>query len=279
LPDGKKNKNPRKQRSIISKAAARRKRADSTSSDELSSFGSDTADDASGEESDDDEDELPAVQAPSRSQSLNGAGRKIRSSSRGGFSIAGSTDSMFGDYGNLYEDEDDNPNISPEENRRLFEKQIFAELDDDNDDVYQAVDDISDSEDELDDRHIEEQELLAMLSDADNSDADLLLNQIDGLSAYGFGDDSDATIYRFPSSQGSDSGMEATPEKRVHFAVDSDRSIFLAMSESPTITRGLLPSALPEASFSTPIVDRRSGLVDDLDDCMLSFCSVHVLTN
>ncbi|EXJ87800.1 hypothetical protein A1O1_04727 [Capronia coronata CBS 617.96] len=275
LPNGKKSKNHLKQRTVASKAAARRRRAESTSSEDLSSsFGSDTADDASDEDSDDDEadeDDLPAVQAPSRSQSLNGAGRKIRSMSRGGFSVAGSTDSMFGDYGAMYEDVDDNPNISPEENRKLFENQIFADLDDDNDDVYQAVDDISDSEDELDDRRIEEQELLAMLSEEDNSDADLLLNQIDGLSAYGFGDDSDATIYRFPSSQGSDSGADAAPERRVHFAVDSDRSIFLAMSESPTITRALLPSARPEAVYSTPIVDKRSaGMVDDLDDSDLT---------
>ncbi|EXJ83009.1 hypothetical protein A1O3_06826 [Capronia epimyces CBS 606.96] len=275
LPNGKKNKPFRKQRPATSKVIASRRRADSTSEEESSSsFGSDTADDASGEDSDDDsddEDELPAVAAPSRSQTLNGAGRNIRSASRGGFSIAGSTDSMFGDYEHLYEDEGDNPNISPEENRKLFESQIFAELDDDNDEVYQAVDDISDSEDELDDSRIEEQELLAMLSEEDNSDADFLLNQIDGLSAYGFGDDSDATIYRFPSSQGSDSGTEAAPSRRVHFAVESDRSVFLPLSESPTMTRPLLPSALPELGFSTPTSDKRSrGLVEDLDDSDLT---------
>lgn len=282
LPNGKKNKIQHKQRSLTSKVAAKRRRADSTSSEELSelsSFGSDTADDASGEDSEDDsdnEDDLPAVQAPSRSRPLtNGTGRQIRSTSRGGFSIAGSTDSMFGDYEHLYEDVDDDPKLSPEENRKRFESQIFADLDDDNDDVYEAVDEISDSEDELDGRRIEEQEILAMLSEEDNSDADFLLNQIDGLSAYGFGDDSDATIYRFPSSQGSDSGTEAATERRVHFAVESDRSIFLGLSESPTITRALLPSALPEAAFHTPIADKRSGgLVDDLDDCMccVSLC-------
>ncbi|KAL2400427.1 hypothetical protein ABEF95_006325 [Exophiala dermatitidis] len=279
LPNGKNKKTYRQQRPVNNRAAAaKRRRADSSSSSELSSLESDTADDASGEDSDEDsddeDDDLPAVPAPSRSRSLNGTGRSIRSMSRSGFSIAGSTDSMFGDFGALYQEEGDDPNVSPEENRKRFETHIFAESDDDNDEVYQAVDDISDSEDELDVRRIEEQEILAMLSEEENTDADLLLNQIDGLSAYGFGDDSDASggsIYRFPSSQGSDSGVDATTERRVHFAMDNDRSLFLRMSESPTMTRGLLPSALQEAALANSMAERRSiGLVDDLDDSDLT---------
>lgn len=242
----------------------------SSGDDASSTLSSETADDASDEESEeaDDEDDLPAARAPPPSRTLNEAGRKIQSLSRDDVSLNGSTDSMFGDFAAYYEDDED-PRFSPEENRKRFESHIFAESDDDNDDGYEAVDEISDSEDELNDRRIEEQELLAMLSEEDNSDADFLLNQIDGLSAYGFGDESDASIYRYPSSQGSDSGMDAGPERRVHFAVEGDPSLFLSMSQSPTMTRALLPSALPDAGLGH-FADRRPvGLVDDLDDCRL----------
>ncbi|KAK4939680.1 hypothetical protein LTR10_020070 [Elasticomyces elasticus] len=274
-PNSKKNKNvPRP--AVTKKAAAPRKRAASTSSSDLSSLlDSETGDDASGEEEseeevDDDEDDLPAVRTPSRSRSLNGAGRKHHLFGGDDISVAGSVDSMFGDLSNYYE-EDDDPTLSPEENRKRFESHVFGESDDDNDEVYQAVDEISDSEDDVDDRHVEEQELLAMMSEEANSDADFLLNQIDGLSAYGFGDDSDASIQRYPSSQGSDTGFDAGLERHVHFAVDADPSIFLRMSESPTITRALLPSALPELNLNSRMPERRPvGLVDDLDDSDLT---------
>lgn len=275
----KKNKINRRQ-AVTKRLVGKRKRIEISSSegDDSSTLGSDTADDASDEDSDeadeeDDEeedDDLPAVMAPSRSRNLNGAGRKIHSTLGDSVSIAGSMDSMFGDFDGYYE-EDDDPRLSPEENRKRFESQVFAESDDDNDELYQAVDEISDSEDGLDDHRIEEQELLAMLSEEDNSDADFLLNQIDGLSAYGFGgDDSDGSIHRFPSSQGSDSANEAGNDRHVHFAVENDRSMFLRMSESPTITRALLPSALPASGFPNRGAERHAtGLVDDLDDCML----------
>jgi hypothetical protein len=275
-PNTKKNKNTPK--GGVIKPATSRKRAPSTSSSDLSSLvGFETGDEASDEESeeeaddDDDEDDLPAVRTPSRSHALNGAGPKRRLFGRDDISLPGSVDSMFGDFATYYE-EDDDPNLSPEENRKRFESHVFGASDDDNDDVYQAVDEISDSEDDMDDRQIEEQELLAMMSEEANSDADFLLNQIDGLSAYGFGDDSDASIQRYPSSQGSDSGFEGGLERHVHFAVDADPSIFLRMSESPTITRALLPSALPELNLNSRVAERRPvGLVDDLDDCMFLF--------
>lgn len=283
-PNTKKNKNTPK--GGVIKAAASRNRAPSTSSSDLSSLaGFETGDEASDEDSeeeaddDDDEDDLPAVRTPSRSRTLNGAGPKRRLFGRDDVSLPGSVDSMFGDFANYYE-EDDDPTLSPEENRKRFESHVFGESDDDNDDVYQAVDEISDSEDDMDDRQIEEQELLAMMSEEANSDADFLLNQIDGLSAYGFGDDSDASVQRYPSSQGSDSGFDAGLERHVHFAVDADPSIFLRMSESPTITRALLPSALPELNLNSRVAERRPvGLVDDLDDCMFYFDSYkHALT-
>lgn len=260
---------PIQRNTVTNRMKNKRKRADSTTEEELSSIdGSDTADDASDEDSEedaDDEDDLPAVPAPSRSHRLNEAGRPSHSVPMDNVSIAGSMDSMFGEYDNYF-DEDDDPRLSPEENRKRFESKVFADSDEDNDDVYQAVDDISDSDGDYDNDRLEEQELLAMLSEEDNSEADDLLNQIDGLSAYGFGDDSDASIHRLASSQGSDSGNEAVTERRVHFAMEGDRSMFTGMSESPTITRALLPSALPDSGLS-PHVDKRM-LADELEDCM-----------
>ncbi|KIW53119.1 hypothetical protein PV05_08715 [Exophiala xenobiotica] len=268
-----KNKNTRKY-GATNKTAPKRKRTVSTSSESsLTDLGTETGDEASDEESEeedaDEEDDLPAVSAPSRSRILNGTGRKFPYFDRDDVSVAPSVDSMFGDYENYY-DEDDDPTLSPEENRKRFENQIFADSDEEID-AYQAVDEISDSDDGLDEGRIAEQELLAMLSEEANSDADLLLNQIDGLSAYGFGDDSDAnSIQRYPSSQ-SEGGIDAGVERHVHFAVDSDPSLFLRMSESPTITRALLPSALPEPSSSIHMAVQRSlGLVDDLDDSDLT---------
>lgn len=277
-PNGKKAK-PVQRAAVSNRTKNKRKRADSTSEEELSSLdGSDTADDASDEDSEedaDDEDDLPAVPAPSRSSRLNEAGRPSHGISMDNVSIAGSMDSMFGDYENYF-DEDDDPRLSPEENRKRFETKVFADSDDDNDDLYQAVDDISDSENDSDNDRLEEQEILAMISEEDNSEADDLLNQIDGLSAYGFGDDSDASIQRLASSQGSDN--ETITERRVRFAVDGDASIFMHLSESPTITRALLPSALPDNGVS-PHVDKRM-LGDELEDCKL-FCDLSkcVMTN
>ncbi|KAK6379378.1 hypothetical protein LTS17_006296 [Exophiala oligosperma] len=268
-PNAKKNKPSRKQ-AVTNK---KRKRTASTSSESsLTDLGTETGDEASDEESDeeeaDDEDDLPAVSAPSRSRTLNGAGRKVEPRDRDDISVAPSVDSMFGDYADYYE-EDDDPMLSPEENRKRFEHQVFDS--DDENDIYQAVDDISDSDAEMDEGRLEEQELLAMLSEEGNSDADFLLNQIDGLSAYGFGDDSDASIQRYPSSQ-SESG-DTGVERHVHFAVDNDPSLFLTrMSESPTITRALLPSALPESGVPSIPERRFIGLADDDDSDLTDDC-------
>ena len=270
-PVGKKAKPVRKY-AITNKAAGKRKRADSPASDgdTSSTLGSETADDASdedGEEDADDEDDLPAVRAPSRSRHSNGAGRKSKRFPTDDVSVAGSSESMFGDLDDYFEDDED-PNLSPEENRKRFEDTVFAESDDDND-VYQAVDEISDSDDDMDEHSIQQQELLAMLPEEEFSDIDFL-NQIDGLSAYGFGDESEGSVYRIPSSRGSDSVAEAAATRHVHFVSDADPGNILRMSESPTITRALLPSALPDSGYSNHgTVGRPAGLDDDLDDCTL----------
>lgn len=250
----------------------KRKRAPSTSSEDLTSLdSSDSADDASDEEEDDesaddldDEDELPAVSAPSRSKKQTETGRKTTRLTRDNLSTADSADSMFGDFSNYF-DADDDPRLSPEENRKRFELQIFADSDDG--EIYQAVDDISDSEEDYSDEHVQEQELLALLSEEDFSEADDLLNHIDGLSAYGFGDDSDASIPLPASSQNSDT--EIGPERRVHFAIDADRiaPFIMRMSSSPTITRALLPSALPDQGAYSHA--NKKYMADELEDCML----------
>ncbi|RMZ86361.1 hypothetical protein DV736_g6411, partial [Chaetothyriales sp. CBS 134916] len=119
---------------------------------------------------------------------------------------------------------------------------VFPNSDDENDDeAYKAVDDISDSDDD-DVEAYEQQQLLAMLSDDEIVEGELL-NQIDGLSEYGFGNESDSTSH-FHSPQGSD--LEHVPQRHVHFDFDSADALQRTLSTSPTISRALLPSALPE---------------------------------
>ena len=267
-PNEKESK-PAHKNSSTNKVSGKRKRADTPASeDSSSSFGGfDSADDTSDKDSEEEDadDDLPAVKAPSRSRLMNETGRKSRPIDDN-VSDAGSW-SMFGDFDTYYEDDED-PNFSPEENRKRFEEKVFADSDEDDNDVYQAVDDISDSDDDLDENRIQQRELLAMLPEEELSDTDFL-NQIDGLSAYGFGDESDGSVYRFASSQSDDSATEAAAERHVHFAVDADPTLFMRMSESPTITRALLPSALPDTAPSTHgSGSRAGGLIDDLDDCM-----------
>jgi hypothetical protein len=90
------------------------------------------------------------------------------------------------------------------------------------------------------------------------------------MSAYGFGDDSDATAQNPPSSQGSDSADEVGPTRHVHFNVDPARAFNPSLSESPTFSRALLPSALPDsAALGVVKVEARSNNNSDEDyDCM-----------
>ena len=261
---------PLPKKPIARKPVGKRKREDTPASEESSSSfgGFDSADDASdeGSEEGDADDDLPAARAPSRSRTMNGTGRKPRFK-HDNVSDAGS-DSMFGDFDDYFEDDED-PNVSPEENRKRFEEKVFADSDDDDDsDIYQAVDEISDSDEDMDEERIQQQELLAMLPEEALSDTDFL-NQIDGLSAYGFGDESDASVYPFRSSHSGESGTEAGAERHVHFAADADPTIFMRLPDSPTMTRALLPSALPDTGFSIHGAESRvGGLADDVDDCM-----------
>ena len=244
----------------------KRRRVASTASD--SSDGDLDGEDASDEDSQSEDDEEPEVMAPSRTTFVGEAGQFDN------VSIAGSVDSMFGDYD--YQNPLEDPDLSPDENLKRFEEQVFANSDDDDDEVYRAVDEISDSDDDDVDQY-EEQQLLAALTDDDIPNEEFYLNQIDGLSAYGFGDESDGTVQFPPSSRGSDAGAvtEPVPERHVRFDMESAHTFHLQLSSSPTISRALLPSALPEhgnvygGPASVPIEALDDSASEDSYDCML----------
>ena len=217
---------------------AKKRRRESSTTVESSSSGEDAAEEAEDEDSEDD-DEEPAVKAPLHDLIDSEVGRKYQLPEYDNISVAGSTGSMFGDLD--YHNEDDDPNVSPEENMRNFEQKVFGDSEDEDDAAYRAVDEISDSEDDNADAY-EEQQLLANLSDDGVGD---YLNQIDGMSAYGFGNESDGTAQFPPSSPGSDNGAEGVHSRHVHFDINHASNFRSTLSESPTISRALLPSALP----------------------------------
>ena len=263
---------------------AKRQRAASTESG--FSAGDADGDDTSDEDSQSEDDEEPAVIAPSRKTIVSEAGRKRPRHAYDTASLAGSVDSMFGDYNDHYNNQIEDPDLSPDENVKRFENQVFANSDDDDDEAYRAVDEISDSEDENVEKY-EEQQLLAALSEDDIPDEDFYLNQIDGLSAYGFGDESDATAQFPPSSRGSDGGVaaELAPERHVRFDMESSHTFHLQLSSSPTIARALLPSALPKQSkvFGGPASAGPEAYDDstseDSYDCMLLDDTAHNFTD
>ena len=233
---------------------AKRRRGAPTTSDESSSADDDAAEDASDEDSDDDE---PEVIAPLHM----GLQREAGLIYGGEFGTESIADGMF----NYYEEgilDGEDPTLSPKENEKIFEEKVFADSDDDNLDAYKGVDEISDSEDE--DPVLGEQQLIAALSDPDAQE--LYLNHIDGLSAYGFGDESDATAQFPPSSQGSDSGAEVAAGRHVHFDVNGASHHFrMTLSESPTISRALLPSAFTE--HEGVLGGPASGIGKKVEDC------------
>ena len=227
--------------------------------------------DASDEDSPSEDDEQPAVMAPSRKTLVREVGPFDNAS------LAGSVDSMFGDQSGYYNTNDD-PDLSPDENLKRFEDQIFTNSDDDDDEAYRGVDEISDSDDDDVDRY-EEQQLIAALVDEDIPDEEFYLNQIDGLSAYGFGDESDGTVPFPPSSRGSDIAVatEAVHERHVRFDMESAHTFQMQLSSSPTISRALLPSALPNhgnvfgGPASVPIGADHDSTSEDSYDCMLMY--------
>jgi hypothetical protein len=200
------------------------------------------ADDEDDEDSDedddgDDESDQPAAFAPSRGH------RKPT------FRKAG----HLSEYRRMFHSEDP---VLYEDPHDLFGGPI--EDDDDDDEFYRAVDDISD-EDEQNDEMFEftgadagaVASLFPEKSDSPFSlpdpeqEADFILDQVDGLSAYGFGDDLDtgdgSGEFSAPSEDGD---ITALPERHVHFGPDVEHMNLYGRYTSPSLTRALLPSAM-----------------------------------
>lgn len=246
-------------------SAKKRRRASSTTV--ASSENEDDAADEASDEDNGDDDEEPAVKAPPPSYMAGQVGRKYQMRDIDDVSVVESVGSMFADLDYHHDNED--PNLSPDENMRRFEQKVFADSEDENDDFYRAVDDISDSDEENVDQH-EEQQIIANLTDDDIGD---YLNQIDGMSAFGFGDESDGTARFPPSSPGSENAADdAVQARHVHFDVDHAQSLRMALSESPTISRALLPSAMSENIFGEPpsasLQQTKGPPSEDTYDCM-----------
>ena len=199
----------------------------------------DEDDEASDEEDDDgdDESDQPAIFAPSR-------GHKNSS-----FRQAG----RLAEYRRIFHSEDP---VLYEDPHELFGGSVE---DDDDDEFYQAVDDISDEDEQNDDTfHAHGAAGIAVanlfpnpsgsplsLSDPEN-EADFILDQVDGLSAFGFGDDLDtgdgSGEFSAPSEDGD---FSVAPERHVHFGSDVEHMNAYGRSTSPSLTRALLPSAMP----------------------------------
>lgn len=198
----------------------------------------DEDDDASDEDDDgDDESDQPAAFAPPR-------GHKNRI-----FRQAG----RLAEYRQMFHSEDP---VLYEDPHDLFGVSIE---DDDDDEIYRAVDDISDEDEHNDgifypngrDDYGDAASLLPdqngspfSLPDSEHK-ADFFLDQVDGLSAYGFGDDIDtgdgSGEFSAPSEDGD---LTAVAERHVHFGSDVDHMNAYGKSTSPSLTRALLPSAM-----------------------------------
>lgn len=122
-------------------------------------------------------------------------------------------------------------------------------FDSDDDQVYEKVNEVSDSDNDEDEEALERAEtafLESQLQDEfSNPWASHFANQIDGMSAYGFGDDSDegSNVFAFSGSD----DLNEPQARRVHFEEPPSPALEKAMAvlaDSPTISRSLLPAAL-----------------------------------
>lgn len=184
---------------------------------------SDSAEDADGDDDDEEDDEEePEFYAPSPARKMQKTGRKI----------------------------------SPME----YEQRLFGGSDDEDDDVYEAVNDISDSDDDSGEKQEEAyfiQDLKSMgcavFESETEEDPTSILDNIDTMSFLGFDGDLDLDGVEGPLSFSDDSdsnteiAYDAVVERHVHFPSDIDQPYpHLTASVSPLMTRALLPSALPK---------------------------------
>jgi hypothetical protein len=136
---------------------------------------------------------------------------------------------------------------------------LFGGSIEDDDELYQAVDDISDEDEQSDEMFqlngdddtvaasfLHEQAESPFCLPDHELEADFILGQVDGLSPYGFGDDLDTGDGSGEFSAQSDDGdIPAIAERHVHFGSDIEHMNAYAKSTSPSFTRALLPSAMP----------------------------------
>jgi hypothetical protein len=171
--------------------------------------------------------------------------------------------------------------ISPLE----YERGLFGNSDDDDDEIYEAVNYISDYEDDVREEVVEAQELQDILLSESEDDPTTVLDHIDGLSVLGFGGDADIIDGVASNSDESASMPDVTVERHVHFQSDIDRSSVLNVSVSPLLTRALLPSALPENDQYGIVQHERpssqqiqaDSLFEDPDDSTLSALTLRLL--
>lgn len=188
---------------------------DDTSGDEADNDDEDDEDDGDGE----DNDEKPESFAPSYARRVHKAGRKT---------------SPLPDQGDLFDDDDD----------------------DDDDAFYEGVNDYTDSDGGINEESeeqieaFEEQDILHEFEALVDQEEALheFLDNIDGLSAVGYGGDLEPLEALEASSDDSgSSSSDTTVQRHVHFHSDIEqRTTMLSAPLSPLLTRALLPSALPE---------------------------------
>lgn len=123
--------------------------------------------------------------------------------------------------------------------------------DEDNDDViYQKVEDISDFDDEDEDEKQDEDELAAQWEAEAEQDPAMILDQLDENSVYGFDADFDSGEEFVAFTSESDHPPEMEIKRRVHFSTEDTLPRLATESLSPVLTRTLLQSALPPLDIS-----------------------------
>lgn len=208
------------------------------------------------------------------------------------------------------EDEDDeDPNVfapshaylahqtGPQNPNPHNEEALFGSSDDEDDDVYEAVNDVSDSEDDGGDERVESyvvEDIMAEgLSDLEAEDMAILdLDHFEGMTEWGFGGDLDTFEAQTPFSDDSESTMtEAVAERHVHWGNDVEPSNILGGLVSPLLTRALLPSARPIEAGTTgndfvadmtarteqPTTSLRHGAFEEYDSMLLTSHSQRML--
>lgn len=145
----------------------------------------------------------------------------------------------------------------------------------DDDDMYEGVNQISESEPE-DDAKIEKRETSMIIRELspliiDTDMTSHFANQIDGMSEYGFGSDSEASIGLFTESE----DLFEAASRSIHVRFEEPSALEMedrmqALVDSPTMTRALLPSALPVTVEQTGAYASEDDEDDDYDSVYIT---------